>query len=84
NMTVNKISWNPAAIDDWVRRLPTEHANQRILVVTGGPGPMTGEGQRILKGLGVPDKEIWARRSDHLMAIITNEGKEPLVIKMRW
>ena len=45
---------------------------------------MPGEGQRILKGLGVPDKEIWARRSDHLMVIIPNAGKEPLVINMRW
>ena len=84
NIAVNKISWNPAAIDDWVRRLPTEYANQRVLVVTGGPGPMTGEGLRILKGLGVSDKDIWSRRSDHLMVIVPRGGGEPLVIKMRW
>jgi hypothetical protein len=84
NIKFNKISRNAAAIDDWTRRLPTEHAEQRVLILTVGPGPMPGEGQHILKGLGVPDKDIWARRSDHLMVIIPNESKEPLIIKMRW
>jgi Histidine phosphatase superfamily (branch 1) len=84
NIKVNTIPYVAAAIDDWTRRLPTEHAKQRVLVATFGAGPMTGEGQRILKGLGVPDKEIWARRLDHLMVILPKGSEEPLVIKMRW
>jgi broad specificity phosphatase PhoE len=84
NIKVNTIPYDAAAIDDWTRRLPAEHAKQRVLVATFGAGPMTGEGQRILKGLGVPDEEIWARRSDNLLVIVPRSGKEPLVIKMRW
>lgn len=45
---------------------------------------MTGEGLRLLKGLGVPEKEIWTRHSDHLMVILPKETGEPLLIKMRW
>jgi Histidine phosphatase superfamily (branch 1) len=83
-MKVNKIPRNPSAIDDWIHSLPTEHAKQRVLLVTVGPGTMPGEGLRFLKGLGVPDQEIWARRSDHLMVILPKDSEEPLVIKMRW
>ncbi len=84
NLRVNNLPRNHAAIDDLIRRLPTEHAGKRVLIITVGPGPMPGEGLPLLKGLGVSDQDIWSRRSDHLMVIIPDEGKEPLVIKMRW
>jgi hypothetical protein len=84
NLKVNKIPAQSTAIDDWTRRLPTEHAEKRVLVVTSGAGPMTGEGQRILKGLGVPDKEILTRRTDQLLVIVPGRHQEPLVIKLRW
>lgn len=69
----------PAAIDAWTRQLPTEHANQRVLVVTGA-----NSGRLILKGLGVPDKEIVTRRTDNLFLIIPRGSDEPKVIKLRW
>ncbi|HXV82735.1 MAG TPA: hypothetical protein VEG60_22960 [Candidatus Binatia bacterium] len=84
HVKLNKIPPQSTAIDDWARRLRTEHAEQRVLVITVGPGPATGEGLRLLKGLGVPDKEIWARRSDHLFLILPKDRGEPSVIKMRW
>ena len=84
NIAIKKIAGKPAAIDDWINRLPTEHNEQRVLVVSGAGGFDTGSGERILKGLGLPEVEILTGRTDQLFVFVPRGSEEPLVIKMRW
>ena len=57
----------------------SSHAKHRVVVVVG-----SGSGELVLKGLGVSDKDILTRRTDHLFVIVPREGEEQLLIKMRW
>jgi hypothetical protein len=78
NIQVNILPFQIEAMDDLVRRLPTQHAKDRVLVVTGPPSR-----ERILEGLGLTE-ETWKTRTDNLFVILPNERQKPLVIKMRW
>ncbi len=50
NIKVNILPAKVEAMDDLIRRLPTQHAKHRVLVVTVPPSR-----ERILKGLGLTD-----------------------------
>jgi Histidine phosphatase superfamily (branch 1) len=78
NMKVNILPFQIEAMDDLVRRLPTQHAKDRILVVTGPPSMSF-----ILTHLGL-EEEVWKALSNNLYVILPQEGEKPLVIKMRW
>ncbi len=78
DIKVNILRWEYEEVDDLIRRLPTQHAKHRVLIVTA-PSPRA----RILKGLGLTEK-AWKARSDNLYVIVPRSGSEPLVIKMRW
>ncbi len=75
---INILRFEIEAMDDLVRRLPTQHGKDRVLVVTGPPSR-----ERIFRGLGL-DEEVWKARTDNLYIIIPRLPQEPLVIKMRW
>lgn len=78
NMKVNVLPFNDEAMADLVRRLPTQHAKDRVLVATGPPSMSF-----ILNRLGLGE-EVTKARSDNLYVILRQEGAKPLVIKMRW
>ena len=48
----------------------SSHAKHRVLVVVG-----SGSGELVLKGLGVSDKDILTRRTDHLFVIVPEKAK---------
>jgi hypothetical protein len=78
NMKVNILPFQIKAMDDLVRRLPTQHANDRVLVVTGPPSMSF-----ILTHLGLKE-EVSKALSNNLYVILPQEAEKPLVIKMRW
>jgi hypothetical protein len=78
NMKVNILPFQVEAMADLVRRLPTQHAKDRVLVATGPPSMSF-----ILNRLGLGE-EVTKARSDNLYVILRQEGAKPLVIKMRW
>ncbi|HXV81712.1 MAG TPA: histidine phosphatase family protein [Candidatus Binatia bacterium] len=79
NIKVNVLPIDLEAMDDLVQRLPTQHANQRVLIVAGPKGR-----NYILKGLGITDSEISTANAHNLFVIVPKERGEPLLIKMRW
>ncbi len=78
NIKTNILRLEYEVVNDLIRRLPTQHAKQRVLIVTG---PWSRE--RILRGLGLTEK-AWKARRDNLYVILPRSGGEPLFIKMRW
>jgi hypothetical protein len=78
NMKVNILPFQVEAMADLVRRLPTQHAKDRVLVAAGPPSMSF-----ILNRLGLGE-EVTKARSDNLYVILRQEGAKPLVIKMRW
>ena len=64
--------------DDLVRRLRTEHMDQRVFIVTG-PGFF----RQILKAFGL-SQYSWKVRTDNLLVIVPRGRKEPLLIRTRW
>ena len=77
NIKTNILRFEYEVVDDLIRRLPTQHAKHRVLIVTG---PSARE--HILRSLGLT--EVWKARIDNLYVIVPGSGSEPLVIKMRW
>jgi len=67
-------------LDNLVRRLRTEHMDQRVFIVSG-----TVALRNILKAFGLsPSQYSWKVRTDNLLVIVPSGRKEPLVIRTRW
>ena len=78
NIKSNILARRAGVIDNLVRRLRTEHMDQRVFIVTG-----TESSRHILKAFGL-SQYSWKARTDNLLVIVPRGRKEPLVIRRRW
>ncbi len=78
NIKSNILAHRLEVRNDLVRRLPTEHMDQRVFIGVG-----TGSLRHILKAFGLSQYN-WKVRTDALLVIVPRGREEPLGIRMRW